>query len=214
MKIVITGASRGIGGAIKSCYQENGHSVIGTSTKGAGDLAPLDVSEPSAFSALSAATSDTPVDLLVCNAGIYLDQNEDMATGYDADMWARMMAVNVTGVFQTVQTLLPNLKAAGGKVAIISSQMGSSTQAKGTSLIYRVSKAAALNLGFNLSTALKPEGIAVGIYHPGWVQTDMGGSSADITVEESVAGLMREFDTLSLKTTGCFRTWDGRNHAI
>ena len=214
MHVLITGASRGIGASLKNAYENDGHSVIGTSTKGTADLVPLDVSNPEGFGAIKDAIADTPLDLLVCNAGIYDDQGEDLATGYDANMWARMMAVNVTGVFQTVQTALPNLQAARGKVAIISSQMGSSTRAKGTSIIYRVSKAAVLNLGFNLSSALKPDGIAVGIYHPGWVKTDMGGSAADITVEESASGLAREFAALSLENTGCFRTWDGRDHPI
>ena len=54
--------------------------------------------------------------------------------------------------------------------------------------------------------------IAVGIYHPGWVQTDMGGSAADITADVAAKGLATEFDRLALQTTGCFRTWDGRDH--
>ena len=78
---------------------------------------------------------------------------------------------------------------------------------------YRASKAAALNLGRNLATDLKPEGIAVGIYHPGWVRTEMGGEAGDISVEESASGLIREFDALTIEITGCFHTWDGRIHA-
>jgi aspartate kinase len=66
--------------------------------------------------------------------------------------------------------------------------MGSSERARGGSYIYRASKAAATNLGRNLATDLAPRGIAVGIYHPGWVRTDMGGSSADISLDESVVG--------------------------
>ncbi|MCB1367204.1 MAG: short-chain dehydrogenase, partial [Rhodobacteraceae bacterium] len=73
-------------------------------------------------------------------------------------------------------------------------------------------KAAALNLGRNLASELLPEGIAVGIYHPGWVRTDMGGTAADITVAESAMGLLDRFDALSLASTGCFQTWDGRDH--
>lgn len=214
MQVMITGASRGIGAALKSAYIGDGHTVIGTSTSGGNGLVPLDVSASGGFEAIKDQLGDAPLDLLVCNAGIFLDRGQDLATGYDADMWAKMFAVNVTGVFRTVQTVLPNLQAAKGKIAIISSQMGSSTQAKGTSIIYRTSKAAALNLGFNLSAALKDDGIAVGIYHPGWVQTDMGGSEAAITVDESASGLKQEFDALSLDSTGCFRTWDGRDHAL
>ena len=69
-----------------------------------------------------------------------------------------------------------------------------------------------MNLGRNLAAELLPEGIAVGIYHPGWVQTDMGGTAADITVGESAEGLLARFNALSLASTGCFQTWDGRDH--
>ena len=82
----------------------------------------------------------------------------------------------------------------------------------GGSYIYRASKAAALNLGRNLAADLRSDGIAVGIYHPGWVQTDMGGSSADITVDQAAEGLINRFEDLSVETTGCFETWDGKAH--
>jgi NAD(P)-dependent dehydrogenase (short-subunit alcohol dehydrogenase family) len=90
--------------------------------------------------------------------------------------------------------------------------MASDTCAPGGSYIYRASKAAVLNLGRNLSADLAPQGIAVGIYHPGWVQTDMGGARAAITVAQSVSGLTRCFADLSLETTGCFLSYDGTAH--
>jgi NAD(P)-dependent dehydrogenase (short-subunit alcohol dehydrogenase family) len=92
--------------------------------------------------------------------------------------------------------------------------MGSSARLGGNSLIYRASKAAATNLGLNLAQALAGDGIAVGVYHPGWVRTEMGGGTAEIGVEESVSGLMARFEALSLGTTGVFETWDGRAHPV
>ena len=140
-----------------------------------------------------------------------LDKGEDMEGGYAADLWAKTFATNVTGVFLTVQALLPNLRAAGSaRIAIMASQMGSQTWAAGGSYVYRASKAAVINLGRNLAVDLKPEGIAVGLYHPGWVRTDMGGDHADISIETSVRGLVERFEALTLETTGCFETWDGR----
>ncbi|GAA6207206.1 hypothetical protein NBRC116601_04990 [Cognatishimia sp. WU-CL00825] len=136
-----------------------------------------------------------------------------METGYDPQLWSSTFAANVTGVYLTIKTLLPNLKrAAEPKIAIISSQMASQTHAPGGSFIYRASKAAALNLGRNLATDFKSDGIAVGIYHPGWVSTDMGGTNAEITKDQSADGLMARFDELSLETTGCFKTRDGHEH--
>ncbi|MGL4279520.1 MAG: SDR family NAD(P)-dependent oxidoreductase, partial [Albidovulum sp.] len=76
--------------------------------------------------------------------------------------------------------------------------------------VYRASKAAALNLGRNLATDLRGEGIAVGIYHPGWVKTEMGGGGADIEVADSAAGLLARFDALGPATTGCFEDWQGK----
>lgn len=213
MHIVITGASRGIGQALRAHYLGQGHQVTGTSRSGGDGLVPLDVTDPAGHARLAATLRDAPVDLLICNAGIYVDKGQSLDTGYPAPLWADTFATNVTGVFLAVQALLPHLaRAAAPKIAIISSQMGSDTRAPGGSYIYRASKAAALNLGRNLAADLHPRGMAVGIYHPGWVQTDMGGSAADITVDQSATGLAARFDALSLDTTGCFETWDGRAH--
>lgn len=212
MHAVITGANRGIGAALASELSHQGWDVTGTA-RNAHDLAVLDVTDPDSQRAFAARQDGKPIDLLVCNAGVYLDKGQSLADGYPAEMWAQTFAVNVTGVFLTVQALLPDLQAAqNAKIAIISSQMASHTNAPGGSYIYRASKAAALNLGRNLASDLDGLGIAVGIYHPGWVITDMGGASADITMEDSARGLVSEFNALSLETTGCFRTWDGRDH--
>lgn len=213
MHVVITGASRGIGQALAARYTAAGHQVTATSRAGGNGLWPLDVTDKAAHERLAAELGNSPVDLLICNAGIYTDKGQSLDTGYAVPLWEEGFATNVTGVFLSVQALLPHIaRASEGKIAIISSQMGSDTRAPGGSYIYRASKAAALNLGRNLASDLKPRGIAVGIYHPGWVQTGMGGAGADLTTEESAAGLVTRFDGLSLSTTGCFETWDGRAH--
>ncbi|MEO3415673.1 SDR family oxidoreductase [Roseovarius sp. CAU 1744] len=211
MHVVITGANRGIGRALAAHYHAAGDHVTGTARRDA-TLARLDVTDPDQQAAFAQSLANRPVDLLICNAGVYLDKNETFERGFPAPMWQQTFAANVTGVFLTVQALLPCLKRADApKIAIISSIMASQTNAPGGSYIYRASKAAALNLGRNLAVDLAPDGIAVGIYHPGWVRTDMGGNAADITVEDAVAGLTRRFDDLSPEISGCFQTWDGRD---
>ena len=213
MTILITGANRGIGRALYDGYSGAGEDVLGTARSGDAPMLPLDVTDPGSVSALAERLSGQTIDLLICNAGIYPDKGQTVAKGYPPEMWAKEFATNVTGVFLCVQALLPHLRrSAAPKVAIISSQMASSERASGGALIYRASKAAALNLGRNLSIDLAPEGIAVGIYHPGWVQTDMGGSTASITPDEAADGLRVRFEELSVATTGCFETWDGRAH--
>ena len=214
MHVVITGSNRGIGRALSEGYAANGHTVTGTSRSGETGV-KLDVTNPADHIALSKVIDGQPVDLLICNAGVYLDKGQSLSDGYPPDMWAESFATNVTGVFLGIQALLPNLQAAKQpKIAVISSQMASQERAPGGSYIYRASKAAALNLGRNLAADLKPLGIAVGIYHPGWVRTEMGGSTAEISEQESRDGLLSRFEALSLETTGCFETWDGRTHAF
>jgi len=213
MHVVVTGASRGIGREMMARLRVAGHEVTGTARDHSTDTR-LNVSDPGQQARFAAQIKGKPVDLLVCNAGVYLDKNMALED-YNAEVWATSLATNVTGVFLTVQALLPNLRlATEPKIAIISSQMASHARAPGGSYAYRASKAAALNIGRNLATDLGPEGIAVGIYHPGWVRTDMGGDQGEISVQESAAGLLNEFDVLNIATTGCFHTWDGRIHAF
>ncbi|WP_164659794.1 SDR family oxidoreductase [Tropicibacter sp. Alg240-R139] len=212
MHILITGANRGIGYEIAQRYRAQGHTVTGTARDDS-EVVTLDVTDPEQHQSMAEQLKSKPVDLLICNAGVYLDKGQG-PDGYPAEMWAQTFAANVTGVFLTVQALMPNLELAdGARIAIISSQMASHTRAPGGSYIYRASKAAALNLGRNLSSDLKPNGIAVGIYHPGWVRTDMGGSEGDISVDEAADGLIARFAELDIASTGCFQTWDGRDHA-
>lgn len=216
MTTIITGASRGIGRALLDAFVARGETAIGTyrgeKPDAAGEWRRADMADPSSIAALGAAQGGAPLDLLVCNAGVNHGKGQHLEDGFPPEQWAETFAVNVTGVFLTIQAHLPALRAGKGKIAIISSQMASSTNAGGGHYIYRASKAAALNLGRNLATDLKGDGIAVGIYHPGWVRTDMGGAGASIGTEEAARGLLQRFDALSLASTGCFETWDGRAH--
>lgn len=210
MLSVVTGASRGIGAALVAALPGE---VVGTSRAGSGGLVPLDLADPD-FAPLRDRLAGHPLDALVCNAGLYNDRSDRIEDGYGPEKWAEAFAVNVAGPFRTVQAVLPNLRAARGKVMIVSSQMGASTHAGGGSYVYKSSKAAAINLALNLAADLEADGIAVGVYHPGWVRTDMGGPSAAISAEESAAGLAERLAALGPATTGRFETWDGRAHPL
>lgn len=216
MTVLITGANRGIGLALATAYAKTGHEVIGTSrSHSPGQDAAitwhtLHVQTPESQADLAKALGGSPISLLVCNAGVFLDRGEALGDGFPTEQWADTFATNVTGVFLTVQSLLPNLRLApSAKIAIIASKMGSTARAPGGSYIYRASKAAVVNLGRNLAADLSADGIAVGIYHPGWVRTDLGGPAATVSVEQSADGLAQRIDHLSLATTGCFEAFDG-----
>lgn len=207
MRALVTGAARGIGAALVAEGRARGHDVTGTTREGD---RPLDVTDAEAQARVAAAVG--PLDLVVCNAGVFVDRGADIRS-VTADQLADSFAANVTGVALTVQAQLANL-GRGGRIAVISSQMGSSQVTGGQALAYRASKAAAVNLALNLAESLRPEGIAVGVYHPGWVRTDMGGSGAAIAPEESARGLWDRFEALTPDTTGRFETWDGRAHPV
>lgn len=212
MHVLITGANRGIGRALAETLAARGDRVTGTSRgappamTGIGWLT-MDVTDPA--SVRNAATAcDGPIDLLICNAGAYMDKGQPLDDGFPPQMWAEQLAINVTGVFQTAQAFLPKM-AANGRIALMASQMGSSQNAAGGSYLYRASKAAVVNMARNLAVDLKARGIAVGAYHPGWVRTDMGGAQAPVGTDDSATGLVARFDELTLETTGCFRSFNG-----
>ena len=96
MTIVITGASRGIGAGLAAHYKDLGEDVIGTGRSVAAQI-QLDVTQPASHHAMAQALEDRPVDLLICNAGVYLDRGNDLETGFGADLWAQSFATNVTG---------------------------------------------------------------------------------------------------------------------
>ena len=213
MEILVTGANRGIGAALLKGYAALGIPAMGTSRDGTVGL-KLDVTDPDSISELGRHYAERRLDLLVCNAAVFLDRGRSLEE-LDAEDWARTMAVNVTGVAETVRVLLPALRrSSGSKIAIISSQMASQERARGGSYVYRASKAAVLNFGRNLAQDLRGEGIAGGTYHPGWVRTEMGGPDAELSGSEAAEGLINRFEALDMSLTGCFETWDGRDHPL
>lgn len=228
--ILITGANRGVGLALVRTYLDQGADVVGVArhpesaaelqkiaaaAKGKLTLLAADVTDEAALVAAARVLGDRPLDVVICNAGIMSNRGGIEASGNDAADWQRVLTTNVVGVYLTVRTFMPHLKRGKtGKLALMSSMMASSELAAGNALGYRASKAAVANLGANLAVELKPAGIAVGIYHPGWVSSDMGGASAPVTPEASAQGLAGRIGKLSLKTTGVFEDFLGKPYAF
>lgn len=223
--ILISGANRGVGLALARQAAARGDAVLATARDPAraaalnalratgGDVSVfrLDVTDPASAADLAAQLTGRALDLLVCNAGAMIGRGGIDDPSCTAEAWREVLMTNAAGPFFTVRALLPLLRKArgGAKVAVISSRMGSSAAARGSAYLYRASKAAATNLAVNLAVELKPLGIAVGAYHPGWVRTDMGGTGADLTPDQSAAGLLARFDALSLATTGVVEDYQG-----
>jgi NAD(P)-dependent dehydrogenase (short-subunit alcohol dehydrogenase family) len=215
--VLITGGNRGIGLALAERYLARGDNVFVTIRSGGAKqnskkgltMLQADVTDTASLQAAQRDLKGQAIDLLICNAGMNAARGGMDAAENTAAAWASLLATNVTGAFFTAQVFAPHVIKARGKIAIISSRMGSSTAAAGSSYLYRASKAAVSNIAANLAVELKPKGVAVASYHPGWVKTDMGGSGADIDVATSAAGLIKQFDALSIATTGGFFNYDG-----
>lgn len=216
--ILIIGASRGIGLELARQAGARGDTVIATarSAEGAERLTALgataiqcEVTDEASL-AIAVQAVEAPIDCMVLNAGVYRGRGALDAPDSGADAWQDVLMTNVAGPFLCTRTFLGKIAGRGGRIAVISSLMGSSTTASGNAYMYRASKAAASNLVANLAVELKPRGIAIGAYHPGWVQTDMGGANAAVTVADSAAGLLSRFDALDLATTGVFEDFTGK----
>lgn len=221
--ILITGANRGIGFAMARQAAARGDEVIATvrdpesanalralaQETGRITLRALDVTNEDSIAALAEATKED-VDLLVLNAGVLNSYGGVDDEAHDAGAWRDVLMTNVAGPFLVTRALLSHVeRGQGRRIAIVSSVMGSNERASGNAYPYRASKAAAVNVARNLAVELKPRGIAVGAYHPGWVRTDMGGGGADISAEDSAGGLLARFDALSMTTTGVFEDYKG-----
>jgi NAD(P)-dependent dehydrogenase (short-subunit alcohol dehydrogenase family) len=214
--VLITGASRGIGRGLAEAYAARGDDVLAAVRDAKADtpkgcrLLPLDVTDAESVAVAAARLVGTPIDLLINNAGLYGARGQALAD-VDMDDFARVLDVNVLGPQRVTQAFLPNLRRANAaKIAVISSAMGQLSSPQAGALIYRTSKAAVNKLAQGWAEELRSQGIAVACLHPGWVQTDMGGSSADIPVSQAVPGIIAVLDQLSVASTGRFWNYTGK----
>jgi NAD(P)-dependent dehydrogenase (short-subunit alcohol dehydrogenase family) len=131
----------------------------------------------------------------------------------DFAMWAEILNINTLAPVRVMHALLPHLKQSKqAKVMNVTSDLGALSNDNPIYLGYSASKAA-LNKYMRLAALeLKEEGIAVGLIHPGWVQTDMGGSAAPISPLTSATGIVKVIDRLDLTNAGSFWQWDGALH--
>ena len=150
-----------------------------------------------------------PIDVLFCNAGI--SGKRGMALGsFDYDSWEEVLRVNLLGAAAVTEALLPNVLAGSRKlIAMMSSRLGSIAEASGMTLPYATSKAALNMLVKGLAATLASEGVIVVALSPGWVRTDMGGASAPLAPETSVAGLRQVIAGLRAADSGKFLSHDG-----
>ena len=210
---VITGANRGIGLELAKQLSARGDEVVAAVRSSSAELDALgvrvirgvDVTSDEGVQNLAERCTDT-VDLLINNAGVLMPDSLD---NLDFDTVRRQLEVNSIAPLRVTATLRKRL-AHGSKVAILTSRMGSiADNTSGRMYGYRMSKAAVNAAGVSLAHELKPEGVAVVLLHPGYVQTDMTGGNGNIGAAEAATGLIARIDELTLERSGKFLHQNG-----
>ncbi len=224
--ILITGASRGIGFELARQYSAAGDQVLASCrSPGSADalaelasnssvtVVEMDVSLPESIAAAAAQVGDSVIDVVINNAGVVGGAKQSLPD-IDFEEWAEAFNVNTMAPLRVAMAFKENLKkSANPKVLTVTSQLGASTWPMGGMYGYSTSKAAVNKVMQILAMDWKDDGIVVGLVHPGYVKTDMGGPGADITPEESAGGIRNVIEGLNAENSGSFYKWNGEIHA-
>ena len=216
--IMITGASRGLGLEFARQFYNEECRVIATcrSPKDANelnaigdiDVHALDVTDDKSVTTLADKLRGENIDILINNAGV-IGQRDGFGR-IDYDIWAETMDTNVFGPMRVAEAFRDNVMNSEKKQMIfITSRMGSITEAVPNAYVYRSSKAA-LNMAVKcLSGELAKQGLIAVLFHPGHVQTDMGGQAAPVTPQKSIEGMKNQIVALTRDDNGRFLSYDG-----
>lgn len=213
---LIIGASRGIGRELARQYKADGWRVIATARKlddcaalqqlGA-EAHALDVNSAEAIGGLGWKLDDEKIDVAWLVAGVYGPRHDGFPTQEDFDT---VMHTNVLSAMRLIPIVAPLVANTRGKLAVLSTRMasmGARTSAGGS--LYRASKAALNSVLVDASLTYGLQGATCVAFHPGWVQTDMGGAGAPLTVEHSASDLRATLAGLDAKANGAFLNHDG-----
>ncbi|PAE13192.1 short-chain dehydrogenase [Niallia circulans] len=214
MKILITGANRGLGIHLAKTALKRGHTVL-AGVRTVQETSPinllkakypdhlhtyyLDVTqEESIIKAAELAAKDVgAIDGIINNAGVLTERGKKIE---ELDFVQFTMDVNVLGPMRVVKHFLPLIYKGEGKAIInISSEAGSIQNAYGGDFPYGISKAALNMFSVQLSRYVNEKNITVYAIHPGWIKTDMGGEDATGYPDESANGIL---DILEGKIVG------------
>ncbi|WP_326539354.1 SDR family oxidoreductase [Pseudorhodoferax sp.] len=215
--VLVIGASRGIGLEFVRQYREAGDRVIATARDDEG-LARLkvlgatalrvDVANPASVSGLAWQLDGEKLDIALYVAGVW--STADARTPPTREDFDRLMHANVLGAMQAIPQVAPLVEAQPrGRFAFITSEMGRIHGVDSSyAWVYRASKAA-LNMVVASAQHDYPQATMVAL-SPGWVQTDMGGAAATLTVDASVAAMRQALAGLTPQQRGAFLDYDGR----
>ncbi|HEX5388309.1 MAG TPA: SDR family oxidoreductase [Burkholderiaceae bacterium] len=217
--VLVIGASRGIGLELVCQYREAGDRVIATARDDAGlsalrDLGAqalqVDVANPASVSGLSWLLDGEKLDVALYVAGVM--DRAGATTPPTQQAFDHVMHTNVLGLMQVIPQVLPMVEEASGVFGALSSSMSQIASVPGSNAwLYRVSKAA-LNMAVASARFDYPRARLVAL-DPGWVQTDMGGATAPLSLADSVAGLRAAIASITSDDNGHLIHHDGRRAA-
>jgi len=215
--VLITGAARGLGLDFVKQYAARSWKVHACArtpaaleqVKGDIEVHPLEVTDYDAVAALAGKLAREPIDVLINNAGIAGREATVLGT-IDPVVWRQTFEVNALAPLMIAQAFVEHVaRSEQRKMIALSSRLGSIALADSGRYAYRASKAA-LNMKWKgLSLDLAGKGVICVVLHPGWVQTDMGGQQAPLTIEQSVPAMVKVIDGLKLSDSGRFINCDG-----
>jgi NAD(P)-dependent dehydrogenase (short-subunit alcohol dehydrogenase family) len=220
MRVLVVGASRGIGREFVHQYLADGAQVTATARRaeavaelellGASAFA-LDLADAASASGLAWRVDGAGFDIAIIAAGVYGPRSAGLESPSAAEFDA-VMHTNVLGPMRVIPQLADAL-APGSRLAVLSSRMGSiGSRSASAGWLYRASKAALNSVLKDASLQLAGKAICVA-FHPGWVRTEMGGEQADLTPQRSVADMRHTLAGLTPAQTGSFLNHDGSSIA-
>ncbi|WP_307200689.1 SDR family oxidoreductase [Paenibacillus harenae] len=208
MRILITGANRGLGLALAREACARGHAVL-AGVRGPGSsveqlqplieqygdrvtILPIDVADENSirYASEQAAVRFEGIDVIINSAAILLGRNQKLEQ-LDLEQLEQSFQTNLYGPILVLKHFLPLLRKGQRQAVInISSEAGSSAGAYGGDYSYALSKSALNMFSAQLRAELGPQGMLVHAVHPGWIRTDMGGEQAPGDAEESARGIL------------------------
>jgi NAD(P)-dependent dehydrogenase (short-subunit alcohol dehydrogenase family) len=208
-RVLLIGASRGLGLALAQEWAQAGRHVVATvrgssrtplhdladASAGRIEIETVDVTEPGQIAALRDRLADRTFDLLFVNAGV-TNEPEGTVAQTPTDEFNRVMVTNALGPLRVVEALQDRVEPAG-TIGVMSSGQGSvANNERGGHEVYRGSKAA-LNT-FMRSYAARHDGEqrTLVLMAPGWVRTELGGEHARLSIDESIPNIVTTLDAL------------------